>query len=71
MLRSLYATFLLLLPLNAPAFELPRRSSQVVVGVTQSWESSHITVSLYEKRGRSWALVGGPWKGRCAKSGLA
>ncbi len=71
MLGALSATFLLLLALNAPAFELPRSSSQVVVGVTQSWGSSHITVSLYEKRGRSWALVGGPWKGRCAKSGLA
>lgn len=73
MLRAFSVTFLLLfaVPIQADAFELPRNSSQVVVGVTQSWESSHITVYLYEKRKGQWALAGGPWKGRCGKKGLA
>jgi L,D-peptidoglycan transpeptidase YkuD (ErfK/YbiS/YcfS/YnhG family) len=73
MFRVLAATFSLLLALSLPAwtFELPRNSSQVVVGVTQSWESSHLTVYLYEKQKGRWALAGGPWNGRCGKSGLA
>ncbi len=62
----------LLLSLVAPAFELPRDSSQVVVGITKSWQSSHLTVSLYEKNGMGiWHRVEGPWGGRCAKKGLA
>lgn len=73
MFRVVAATFSLLLacPVTAWAFELPQNSSQVVVGVTRSWESSHLTVYLYEKRNGRWTLAGGPWNGRCGKKGLA
>jgi len=70
MARLFLAYFLL--SFAAPAFELPRDSSQVVVGITKSWQSSHLTVYLYEKNGIGiWHKVEGPWRGRCAKKGLA
>lgn len=53
------------------AFELPRGTKQAVVGVTSAWDSSTVSVSLYEKDGRTWNLVGGPWNGRVGKKGLA
>ena len=65
-------SLLLVLSLHTEAFQLPKSSSQVVVGITQSWQSSHITVYLYEKDQRgSWKAVGGPWAGRTGKKGLA
>lgn len=71
MLRPLsVASFLLLAPI-ASAFQLPAGSSQAVVGITSSWDASHVTVFLYEKQEHRWKAVGGPWRGRVGKSGLA
>lgn len=63
----------LLVALSIPlgAFDLPRASQQVVVGVTNAWDSSTVTVSLYERSGRSWKRTAGPWNGRVGKKGLA
>lgn len=61
----------LLLSLTAPAFELPRGSTQAVVGITESWSSSQVTVYIYQKGGKTWKQVAGPWRGRCGKKGLA
>lgn len=52
-------------------FELPAKSTQAVVGVTKGWQSSHVTVYLYEKQKGPWKAVAGPWQGRVGKSGLA
>lgn len=71
MLRALSATIFASLALPALAFTLPKDSSQVVVGITSSWDSSHVTVFLYEKQGGAWRQAAGPWKGRAGKSGLA
>jgi len=68
-MRSIFLS--LLLPLSAPAFELPRDSTQAVVGLTNSWDSSTITVVLYQKDGDTWQKIAGPWTGRCGKTGLA
>lgn len=62
---------LALLTTNASAFELPKNSSQAVVGITSAWNSSTVTVSLYQKSGSTWKLTAGPWSGRIGKSGLA
>lgn len=51
-------------------FELPAPSSQCVVGTADGWNSSHVTLAAYEKRGGKWQRVMGPWKGRLGKSGL-
>ena len=61
----------LILSLTAPAFELPRGSTQAVVGITESWSSSQVTVYIYQKGGKTWKQVAGPWRGRCGKKGLA
>ncbi|NNC88913.1 MAG: L,D-transpeptidase family protein [Akkermansiaceae bacterium] len=62
---------LLLTAAWAAAFDLPANCKQAVVGVTPSWDSSRIAVSLYEKQGRQWRRVAGPWNGRCGRDGLA
>lgn len=69
MRNFLLALITLTLPLSA--FELPSSTKQVVVGVANSWDSSQVSVSLYEKNGKSWKLVEGPWRGRLGKKGLA
>lgn len=68
MLRLL---LLLALALPASAFELPRKSSQCVVGIAEGWDSSHVTLTAYEKRGGKWVKALGPWPGRLGKSGLS
>ena len=71
MFRAPLVLLIALFATESRAFELPAKSTQVVVGLTASWQSSHLNVFLYEKDGRAWKLVGGPWKGRCGKKGLA
>ena len=69
MLRS---ALLLLLSLPAFAFNLPRDSTQAVVGVAPSWDSSHVTVTFYHRqKGHPWTPAAGPWNGRLGKNGLA
>lgn len=66
-------TFLLstlLLTVTAGGFELPADSTQCVVGVADSWDSSHATLSFHEKRGATWQRVGAPWSARLGKNGL-
>jgi L,D-peptidoglycan transpeptidase YkuD (ErfK/YbiS/YcfS/YnhG family) len=55
---------------TARAFELPAGSSQCVVGVADGWDSSHVTLSYFEKKGGAWQRVGGEWKGRLGSKGL-
>lgn len=45
-------------------------SRQVVVGLAQSWQSSHATLTLYEVRGNQWTKVEGPFKVRLGRNGL-
>lgn len=68
-MRSLLLLLALLLPVSA--FELPRGSTQAVVGVTDGWDSSTVTVRFYEKSGDTWHVVAGPWTGRVGREGLA
>lgn len=66
--RILLCLFTPLLSLRA--FELPADSSQCVVGVADSWNSSHVTLRYYEKNGGAWRQTGSEWTGRLGKSGL-
>ncbi len=54
----------------AAAFVLPVDSTQCVVGVASSWDSSDVMLSYHEKRGGAWQQVGDPWPARLGKSGL-
>ncbi|MEO5913015.1 MAG: L,D-transpeptidase family protein [Luteolibacter sp.] len=66
--KSLLLLFLAVLP--AAAFELPSNSSQCVVGISDGWDSSNVTLTFYEKSGGAWKPVGDSWKARLGKSGL-
>jgi len=55
---------------TARAFELPADSTQCVVGVAGGWDSSHATLSYYEKRGGGWQRVGLSWPARLGRDGL-
>jgi L,D-peptidoglycan transpeptidase YkuD (ErfK/YbiS/YcfS/YnhG family) len=68
-MRFLILLTLLLSPF-AKAFELPAESSQCVVGVADGWNSSNVTLTLFQKKGDQWIPVGESWKGRLGKSGL-
>lgn len=65
--------FLLLLLALLPfahAFQLPAESTQCVVGVSDDWNSSKVTLKLFQKKGDQWVPVGEPWGGRLGKNGL-
>ncbi len=51
-------------------FELPRDSSQCVLGVADGWNSSTVTLRYVEKQGGQWQQVGDSWKGRLGSKGL-
>ncbi len=62
---------LLLLATVSVCAQLPDTCRQVIIGVAPGWNSSHVTLSFYEKSGNSWQLKAQPWKGRLGKKGLA
>ena len=59
-----------LLTFSAHAFQLPEGSTQCVVGTSKDWNSSYVTLALYQKNGGKWQQVGASWNGRLGKSGL-
>ena len=61
---------LLLAATTARGFELPADSTQCVVGLAESWDSSRATLSFYEKHGSSWQRVGATWPARLGRDGL-
>jgi len=54
----------------AHAFELPSDSQQLIVGIAPDWNSTHVTLSYYERAGGAWQQVGSSWKGRLGRNGL-
>jgi L,D-peptidoglycan transpeptidase YkuD (ErfK/YbiS/YcfS/YnhG family) len=56
--------------LSAQAFELPSSSTQCLVGIADSWDSSHATLCFYQKAGGQWKQEGESWKARLGKAGL-
>ena len=52
------------------AFELPQNSRQCLVGIAEGWDSSAVTLRLFEKSGSDWKQSGGAWKGRLGRDGL-
>lgn len=67
-MKSLVLALLTLLP--AAAFELPVNSTQCLVGTADGWNSSTVTLRLYQKSGSTWKPVTESWKGRLGKNGL-
>lgn len=67
-MRFLFLALLAVLP--ATAFELPANSTQCLVGTADTWDSSTVTLRLYEKNGSNWKPVTEAWQGRLGKNGL-
>ncbi|MCX6969541.1 MAG: L,D-transpeptidase family protein [Verrucomicrobia bacterium] len=51
-------------------FELPQNSRQCLVGIADGWDSSDVTLRLFEKPGDQWVQAGEEWKGRLGRDGL-
>ena len=79
-LRLLYLAFFISLIGCAPAdpqqnfsssntFAVPRISNQVVLGITDSWNSSHVTLQLFDRNGSQWQASSQLWSGRLGKNG--
>jgi L,D-peptidoglycan transpeptidase YkuD (ErfK/YbiS/YcfS/YnhG family) len=66
--RILAISLLALLP--AAAFQLPPASSQVLVGISEGWNDSTVTLRLYEKNAGKWQPASDPWKARLGKNGM-
>lgn len=62
--------FLPLLSATALAFELPADSGQCVVGLAETWDSSHGTLRRYVKSAGTWVATGTPWQARLGRDGM-
>ncbi len=51
--------------------QIPADCTQVIVGTSQNWNSSHASLTLYEKRGKDWNVAINTWQARLGKNGLA
>lgn len=69
-MRFLTLIFCFISVISANAFELPAASSQCVLGISDGWNSTNVTLSYFEKRGNQWQQIGGEWKGRLGRKGL-
>ena len=67
-LKLFILTLLAILP--AAAFELPANTSQCLVGTSDGWDNSTVTLRLYQKNGSIWKPVSEAWQARLGKTGL-
>ena len=67
-IRTLILTLFAILP--ATAFELPANSTQCLVGTSEGWDNSTVTLRLYQKSAATWKPVSEVWKARLGKGGL-
>ena len=56
---------------DSQAFSLPDHIQQAVVGITENWNSSYVSLGFYERVNGAWSLKGDFWKGRIGKNGSA
>jgi len=68
------AILISLLTLCLPALaQIPSDCKQVIVGIAPTWNSSHVTLSVFERNNHNspWQLQGSGWPGRLGKNGLS
>lgn len=63
--------FFILLSAIWTSAQIPVDCRQAIVGVAKDWDSSHASLTLYEKRGKSWETAMATWQARLGKNGLA
>lgn len=73
MKHLLLAASLLLTSLHSSTSEaaVPKNCTQAIVGVSSGWNSSEVTLAIYEKQNGVWKPQTTPWRGRLGKNGLA
>ncbi|MGC4017608.1 MAG: L,D-transpeptidase family protein [Luteolibacter sp.] len=56
---------------TASAFQIPASSTQCVVGTAKDWNTSYVTLALWQRDGSGpWKQVGATWSGRLGRDGL-
>lgn len=55
--------------LFATSYQLNQNINQAIVGISDDWNSSYVSLGLYEKKGGKWTLIGEFWRGRLGKNG--
>lgn len=56
--------------LFAKDFQLPSDSSQCVVGISEGWNHSHVSLTFFEKEKGAWVQKKAQWAGRLGSKGL-
>ncbi len=70
-MKALYLCLLIVAAFLLPAHAtLPANCRQAIVGVADTWDSSHVKISLLEYGAQGWKQVKGPFPARLGKSGL-
>jgi len=69
----LYIVFFIFYSTNSQAqqFKLPATTTQAIVALSEDWNSSHVSLSVYEKQNGHWIKVSETWQGRIGKNGSA
>lgn len=72
-MKKLLFTILTLLPILTANAQIPTDTRQVIIGIAPSWNSSHVTLSVFERlnSSSSWQINGTGWKARLGRAGLA
>lgn len=65
------SAFMICLVSQLHAIDLPKDCQQLVVGSAKDWNSSHVTLTVYQKKDQTWQRAIAPWQGRLGKNGLA
>jgi len=73
LLAALLLGLLLPLPVGADDFKIAPQTRQLIVGISDGWNSSHTTLLRFERRSGAdeWVPVGEPWPARLGRNGMA
>jgi hypothetical protein len=70
-LKRVFFIFIYLITIPVSSAQLPADTLQLIFGIAPSKNSSHVTLSMFEKNGVGWLKSGAAWRGRLGKNGLA
>ena len=70
-MKALLCYIALIASTFAAPFQLSVKTTQAVVGITDGWNNSHVSLGLYQKINGRWIVQGEFWKGRLGSKGCA
>lgn len=65
------ALLIILLSATWTGAQITDSCTQAIVGIAEDWNSSRASLTLYEKKGKSWHKAMSTWSVRLGKNGLA